>query len=53
MPRSAWISPALAVILWLTSVISMLTFGTGRTNVLFGLIHLVVLAVFIFLVFEP
>ena len=41
------------VLLVLTLVLSMLTFGTGRTNILFGLVHLVVFAVFIFLVFVP
>ncbi|HEY0327642.1 MAG TPA: ionic transporter y4hA [Rhodopseudomonas sp.] len=42
-----------AVILVLTFFVSMLTFGTGRTNILFGLVHLVVFAVFVFLVFIP
>ena len=41
------------VLLVLTFILSMLTFGTGRTNILFGLVHLVVFAVFIFLVFAP
>src|ERR1700723_975578 len=41
------------VLLALTFVLSMLTFGTGRTNILFGLVHLVVFAVFVFLVFVP
>src|ERR1700761_2612570 len=41
------------VLLLLTFVLSMLTFGTGRTNILFGLLHLVVFAVFVFLVFVP
>jgi Ca2+:H+ antiporter len=41
------------VLLLLTFFLSMLTFGTGRTNILFGLVHLVVFAVFIFLVFKP
>jgi len=41
------------VLLGMTFVLSMLTFGTGRTNILFGLVHLVVFAVFIFLVFVP
>src|ERR1700680_4062415 len=41
------------VLLVLTLILSMLTFGTGRTNILFGLVHLVVFAVFIFLVFVP
>ncbi|ABD89491.1 calcium:proton antiporter [Rhodopseudomonas palustris] len=42
-----------AVLLVLTFFVSMLTFGTGRTNILFGLVHLVVFAVFVFLVFIP
>jgi Ca2+:H+ antiporter len=41
------------VLLVLTFFVSMLTFGTGRTNILFGLVHLVVFAVFVFLVFVP
>jgi len=41
------------VLLLLTFVISMLTLGTGRTNILFGLVHVVVFAVFVFLVFVP
>jgi len=41
------------VLLLLTFVLSMLTFGTGRTNILFGLVHLVVFAIFVFLVFVP
>jgi Ca2+:H+ antiporter len=41
------------VLLVLTFVLSMLTFATGRTNILFGLVHLVVFAVFVFLVFVP
>jgi len=35
------------VLLVLTFILSMLTFGTGRTNILFGLVHMVVFAVFI------
>jgi len=41
------------VLLILTILVSMLTFGTGRTNVLFGLVHVLVFAVFVFLVFAP
>ncbi|MDE2329940.1 MAG: ionic transporter y4hA [Bradyrhizobium sp.] len=41
------------VLLLLTFLLSMLTFGTGRTNILFGLLHMVVFAVFVFLVFAP
>jgi len=41
------------VLLVLTFILSMITFGTGRTNILFGLVHVVVFAVFVFLVFVP
>ena len=41
------------VLLLLTFMVSMLTFVTGRTNILFGLVHVVVFAVFVFLVFVP
>ena len=41
------------VLLVMTFILSMLTFGTGRTNILFGLVHLVVFAVFMFMVFVP
>jgi Ca2+:H+ antiporter len=41
------------VLLVLTFILSMLTFVTGRTNILFGLVHMVVFAVFVFLVFVP
>lgn len=47
------LSPQSTVLLLLTFLVSMLTFGTGRTNILFGLVHLVVFAVFLFLVFVP
>ena len=43
---------AMALLL-LTFILSMLTFGTGRNNILFGLVHLVVFAVFVFMVFVP
>jgi Ca2+:H+ antiporter len=42
-----------SVILLLTFALSMLTFGTGRTNILFGMVHMVVFAVFVFMVFVP
>ena len=42
-----------SVILLLTFTLSMLTFGTGRTNILFGMVHMVVFAVFVFMVFVP
>jgi Ca2+:H+ antiporter len=41
------------VLLVMTLLLSMLTFGTGRANILFGLVHLLVFAVFVFMVFVP
>jgi Ca2+:H+ antiporter len=37
----------------LTFALSMLTFGTGRTNILFGLVHMVVFAIFLLILFVP
>jgi Ca2+:H+ antiporter len=41
------------VLLIMTILVSMLTFGTGRTNILFGLVHVLVFAVYVFMVFAP
>jgi Ca2+:H+ antiporter len=41
------------VLLVLTFAVSLLTFATGRTNILAGFVHLVLLATYIFLVFAP
>ena len=41
------------VLLLLTFALSMLTFGTGRTNIMFGLLHMVVFAIFLFLSLVP
>ena len=41
------------VLLTLTLLLSLMTLGGGRTNILFGPVHLVVFAVFMFLVFVP
>ena len=41
------------VLLLLTLTVSMLTFGGGRTNILPGFVHLMLMAVFAFLVFVP
>ena len=42
-----------ALLLALTLFLSVLTFASGRTNILAGLIHLLVFATFLFLVFIP
>ena len=47
------LDPREMVLLALTFIVSMLTFGTGRTNVLFGFVHMLVFAVFLFMVFVP
>jgi len=41
------------VLLALTLLVSVLTLGTGRTTVLQGAVHLVILAVFLFLAVVP
>jgi Ca2+:H+ antiporter len=47
------LEPREMVLLVMTLILSMLTFGTGRTNILFGLVHVLVFAVFVFMVFVP
>jgi Ca2+:H+ antiporter len=47
------LSPRDTLLLALTFFLSLLTFGSGRTNMLAGLVHLVVFATFVFLVFVP
>jgi Ca2+:H+ antiporter len=47
------LSPREMVLLAMTILISMLTLGNGRTNILFGLVHVVVFAVFLFMAFVP
>lgn len=47
------LEPRDAALLITTLGASILTFGTGRTNVLFGFIHLVLFGTFLFLVFVP
>jgi Ca2+:H+ antiporter len=41
------------LLLALTLFLSLLTLGSGRTNILAGLVHLVVFATYLFLVFVP
>ena len=44
---------ASSVLLALTLLVSALTFGTGRTNILYGFVLLVIFATFLFLTFRP
>ncbi|MHC4050029.1 hypothetical protein RAD04_09035 [Bradyrhizobium sp. 25ACV] len=41
------------LLLLLTFILSMPAFGTGRTNVLFGLVHMMVSGVYVFMDFVP
>lgn len=47
------LEPSHMVLLMLTLSVSMLTFGGGRTNILPGFVHLMLMAVFVFLLFVP
>jgi Ca2+:H+ antiporter len=42
-----------SIILLVTIAVALLTFGTGRTNILYGLIHIVLFATYGFLILAP
>lgn len=52
-PLELGISPSNSVLLALGALIAVITYGTGRTNVLSGVVHLVLLAAYLFLTFVP
>ena len=52
-PLTLGLEPTEQVLLALTLLVSVLTLGTGRTTVLQGAVHLVILAVFLFLAVVP
>jgi Ca2+:H+ antiporter len=52
-PLELGISAGASVLMALGFVIAMITYGTGRTNLLSGIVHLVLLAAYIFTVFAP
>lgn len=52
-PLVLGLGPQEMVLLIMTVLLSMLTLGTGRSNILFGMVHVLVFAVFIFMVFAP
>lgn len=52
-PLALGLEPAGMVLLALTMLVSTLTFATGRTHVLHGLVHLVIFAAFILFSFQP
>ncbi|MBK9083365.1 MAG: ionic transporter y4hA [Rhizobiales bacterium] len=47
------LAPSNVALLVVTMFASVITFSTGRTNVLYGAVHLVLFAAFVFLAFEP
>jgi Ca2+:H+ antiporter len=52
-PLELGISPSNSVLMVLGVLIAVITYGTGRTNVLAGVVHLVLLAAYLFLTFVP
>jgi Ca2+:H+ antiporter len=52
-PLTLGLDPKEELLLALTLVINILTFGTGRTTVLQGIVHLIIFAVFLFLAVVP
>jgi len=47
------LDPKETVLLMMTFAASILTFSTGRTNILYGFLHLVIFGTFLFLAFVP
>ena len=52
-PLELGISPGNSILMALGIVIAVITYGTGRTNVLSGVVHLVLLAAYLFLTIVP
>lgn len=52
-PLELGISTSNSVLMALGVLVAVITYGTGRTNVLSGLVHLVLLAAYLFLTFVP
>jgi len=52
-PLALGLDPKEEVLLAMTLVVSILTFGTGRTTVLQGVVHLIIFTVFLFLAVAP
>lgn len=52
-PLELGISEGAAVLMALGFLVAMITYGTGRTNLLSGIVHLVLLAAYVFYIFAP
>ena len=53
LPLDLGISSGASVLMALGFVVAIITYGTGRTNLLSGIVHLVLLAAYVFTVFAP
>lgn len=52
-PLQLGISQGATVLMGLGFLVAVITYGTGRTNVLSGIVHLVLLAAYVFYIFAP
>lgn len=52
-PLELGISQGSTVLMVLGFMVAMITYGTGRTNLLAGIVHLVLLATYVFYIFAP
>jgi Ca2+:H+ antiporter len=52
-PLELGISTSNSILMALGVLVAVITYGTGRTNVLSGIVHLVLLAAYLFLTFVP
>src|SRR5215471_17950251 len=52
-PLELGISAGASVLMALGFVVAIITYGTGRTNLLAGIVHLVLLSTYVFTVFAP
>ena len=52
-PLELGISAGSTVLMVLGFVVAIITYGTGRTNLLSGIVHLVLLATYVFTIFAP
>ena len=53
LPLDLGITPGATVLMALGFAVAIITYGTGRTNLLSGIVHLVLLAAYVFTVFAP
>jgi Ca2+:H+ antiporter len=52
-PLVLGLPPREMVLMAMTFIVSMLTFATGITNILSGMVHILIFAVFLLMVFVP